>query len=86
MMLVGDLMEFVVEMILICIINDLAPIPHFENLNPAGVSGFPRYAIVEGILMIVATTYHQHAALHQREAVSFPSELGFWLVREVAVV
>ena len=70
----------------IIIINDLAPIPHFENLNPAGVSGFPRYAIVQGILMIVPPTYRQHAALHQREAMSFPSELGFRLVRDVAVV
>ena len=70
----------------IIIINDLAPIPHFENLNPAGVSGFPRYAIVQGILMIVPTPYHQHTALHQREAMSFPSELGFRLVRDAAVV
>ena len=79
-------MEFVVQMILIDIINDLAPIPHFEYFSPAGVSSIPRDAIVEGILMIVATTYHQNAALHQREAVSFPSELGFWFVRDVAVV
>ena len=86
MMLVGDWMEFLVQMILIGIINDLAPIPHFENFSPAWVSSIPRDAIVEGILMIVPTTYHQHAALHQREAVSFPSELGFWLVRDVAVV
>ena len=86
MMLVGDWMEFLVQLILNGIINDLAPLPHFENFSPAGVSSIPRDAIVEGILMIVATTYHQHAALHQREAVSFPSELGFWLVRDVAVV
>ena len=79
-------MEFVVQLILNGIINDLAPLPHFENFSPAGVSSIPRDAIVEGISMIVATTYHQHAALHQREAVSFPSELGFRLVRDVAVV
>ena len=78
-------MEVVVQ-ILIGITNDRAPIPHFENFSPAGVSSIPRDAIVEGILMIVATTYHQNAALHQREAVPFPSELRFWLVRDVAVV
>ena len=78
-------MEFVVQ-ILIGIINDLAPIPHFENFSPAGVSSIPRDAIVEGIFIIVPTTYHQNATMHQREAVSFPSELRFWLVRDVAVV
>ena len=86
MMLVGDWMEFVVQMILIDIINDLAPIPHFEYFSPAGVPSIPWDAIVEGIFIIVAAAYHQHAALHQREAVSFPSELGFWFVRDVAVV
>ena len=59
--------------------------PHREKVSPAGVPSNPRDTRVERFFIIVATTNHQNATPHQREAVALPSELSFRLVRDVTV-